>query len=102
MSEHAFQRCIHPDCAATYGVDEVHVSCPKCGSLLDVVYDWERLAKPKWRHFEYRWMTKGDGDEGHLDFSGVWLVTRESTNSWSWSSDFAFLPVATNIITLLP
>ncbi len=72
MSEHAFQRCIHPDCVATYGVDEVHVSCPKCGSLLDVAYDWERLAKPKWRHFEYRWMTKGDGDEGHLDFSGVW------------------------------
>jgi threonine synthase len=72
MTDTAFQRCINPDCAATFAVSEVHVSCPRCDSLIDVAYDWDRLPRPKWRHFEQRWMTKGEHDEGILDFSGVW------------------------------
>lgn len=72
MSDTAFQRCINPDCAAAFDIGEVHVSCPRCGNLLDVTYDWDKLPRPKWRHFEYRWMTKGEHDEGTLDFSGVW------------------------------
>ena len=49
------------------------VSCPKCGSLLDILYDWAKLPVPKsLSFFEHRWSTKGTGVEGQLDFSGVW------------------------------
>lgn len=74
----AFQQCIDPDCRATFGVEEVHVSCPVCAkagkqSLLDIQYDWDRLARPRnFGFFEHRWATKGDSGEGALDFSGVW------------------------------
>ncbi len=74
----AYQQCIDPDCNAKFGVDEVHVSCPTCGavgkqSLLDIRYDWSRLAAPKsMTFFEHRWMTKGESGTGALDFSGVW------------------------------
>src|SRR4051794_26879024 len=69
----AFQQCINPDCRATYGVDEVKVTCPKCGSLLDVEYDWDRSARPKaMSFFEGRWGTRGLKSSGRLDFSGVW------------------------------
>ena len=73
MKDAAFQQCINPTCAATYGVDEVRVSCTRCGSLLDIRYDWNRLAKPKsLEFFEGRWGTRGLATEGRLDFSGVW------------------------------
>ncbi len=74
----AYQQCIDPDCRATFAVDEVHVACPTCAaagrqSLLDIVYDWQRLAVPRsFAFFEHRWMTKGEGGQGSLDFSGVW------------------------------
>ena len=77
-TEHAWQACIDPDCGATFGIDEVHVACPRCAergrtSLLDVRYDWSRLACPKsLDYFEHRWRTKGTGGPGALDFSGVW------------------------------
>lgn len=73
MPEAAHQRCINPSCGATYGISEVKVSCTKCGSLLDVLYDWDRLPVPKsLSFFEGRWATKGIGGAGRLDFSGVW------------------------------
>jgi len=72
MPDHTFQKCIHPDCGSTFDVLEVHVSCPACGSLLDVKYDWDRLHRPNWEVFEHRWMTKGEHIKGALDFSGVW------------------------------
>jgi len=74
----AHQQCIDPACRATFGVQEVHVFCPACAkagknSLLDIVYDWDRLMVPKsFAAFEHRWMTKGERGEGALDFSGVW------------------------------
>lgn len=74
----AFQQCIDPDCGAKYGVDEVHISCPRCAaagrqSLLDIRYDWDRLAVPRGLdYFEHRWNTRGEGVQGMLDFSGVW------------------------------
>ena len=76
--QHAYQQCINPDCNATFGTDEVHVSCPTCSakgvsSLLDIRYDWSKLPVPKsLAHFESRWATKGRGDTGKLDFSGIW------------------------------
>lgn len=73
MSDRAFQQCINPACAATFGTNEVHVACPKCGSLLDIKYDWDRLPVPKsLEFFEHRWATKGTQTSGRLDFSGVW------------------------------
>lgn len=76
--EVAFQQCIDPACKATFGIAEVHVSCPRCAaagrnSLLDIAYDWNRLPVPKsLNYFEHRWITKGAGIQGALDFSGVW------------------------------
>jgi threonine synthase len=62
-----FQRCIDPRCAATRAVEEQDFSCPRCGGLLDVSYDWQRLAPPKsLSHFE------GRGRGNPLDESGVW------------------------------
>lgn len=69
MSDCRFQRCINPACGACYDVREVHFSCPACGDLLDVQYDWNRLDIPSslsW--FERRWASRNNP----LDFSGVW------------------------------
>ncbi|MDP9172942.1 MAG: threonine synthase [Planctomycetota bacterium] len=72
MSE-AFQQCINPKCGATFAVTETRVACSRCGSLLDIRYDWQKLPKLKsLGFFEHRWSTKGIGVEGRLDFSGVW------------------------------
>lgn len=69
LSDVAFQKCISPSCAATYGVEEVHVSCPKCGGLLDVEYDWDKASPPKsLQFFEKMWTQRHDP----LRFSGVW------------------------------
>lgn len=73
MSDKAYQVCVNPSCRATFGITEVVFTCPKCGSLLDVGYDWERLAMPReLSFFEHRWGTKGLRSDGRLDFSGVW------------------------------
>src|SRR5215211_3515489 len=73
MTDRAFQQCINPACAATYGVDETKVACTKCGNLLDIKYDWSRLPVPKsLNYFEGRWATKGAEAAGRADFSGVW------------------------------
>jgi hypothetical protein len=29
MPDTAFQQCINPACAATYAVEDIHVSCPR-------------------------------------------------------------------------
>src|SRR5690606_3764200 len=52
---------------------EVLIACRKCGSLLDIVYDWSKLNVPRrLSDFEDRWKTKGAEVAGRLDFSGVW------------------------------
>ena len=73
MNEVAYQKCTSPTCSATYAIDEVLTECPKCHSLLDIAYDWNRVSVPKsMSFFEHRWMTKGLESSGALDFSGVW------------------------------
>jgi threonine synthase len=65
----AFQQCISPGCAATFGVDEAHFSCPTCGDALDVVYEWDKLPVPgRLADFEAKWSHRNDP----LAFSGVW------------------------------
>lgn len=67
--EWAFQRCIHPQCAATVDLADTSFACPKCGGLLDVAYAWDRLPVPKsLREVEAKWSNRNDP----LDFSGVW------------------------------
>lgn len=73
MSDSAFQRCIDPTCAVTYGLDEVVFACRRCGGLLDVAYDWSQVPVPKrMAEFEKRWHTPARSVEGRADFSGVW------------------------------
>jgi threonine synthase len=69
MADLAYQKCINPNCAATYDLLEVLAECPKCGNLLDAEYDWDRLDVPSsLAAFEPRWATR----RNPLDFSGVW------------------------------
>src|SRR5262249_43481097 len=64
-----FQRCINPACAATLPVDDTRFVCARCGSLLDVAYDWDRLRPPRsLREFEAKWADRANP----LSFSGVW------------------------------
>lgn len=73
MSDRAFQICINPDCGRRFSLSEIVFSCPGCGSLLDVNYEWDRLPVPdSLSFFEGRWSTRGFRVEGRLDFSGVW------------------------------
>ncbi|MCA9037338.1 MAG: threonine synthase [Planctomycetaceae bacterium] len=65
----AFQQCIHPDCLSTFDVGQILTACPKCGSLLDINYDWNQLPVPKSMDvFQQRWSNRLNP----LDFSGVW------------------------------
>ncbi len=65
----AYQQCIMPRCSAQYGVDEVRTSCDACGSLLDIVYDWDALPVPKsLKWFESKWSRRNEP----LCRSGVW------------------------------
>lgn len=69
MTDTAFQRCIRPSCQATASIDDVSFACPRCGSLVDVAYDWSRLRVPSnLRDFESKWSQRRDP----LAFSGVW------------------------------
>ncbi len=65
----AYQKCINPDCGATYDTQEVIFNCKKCQSLLDIKYDWSKVAVPtQLAWFEKRWSNRSNP----VDFSGVW------------------------------
>jgi len=52
-----------------YDVSEAHITCGKCGELLDVAYDWERARVPEsWAEFERLGAQRYDP----VRFSGVW------------------------------
>lgn len=69
MSDHAFQQCISPACAATFSIGDTLTACPKCGNLLDIQYEWDRLPVPlKLSDFEKYWSRRSDPHR----FSGVW------------------------------
>ncbi|MFP4055558.1 MAG: threonine synthase [Candidatus Brocadiia bacterium] len=68
-AEVARQQCVRPACAASYDLGEALQRCPRCGNLLDVVYDWERVPLPRRLElFDERraWFREP------LDYSGVW------------------------------
>ena len=65
----ASQRCISPACGASFDVGQILSGCPNCGSLMDVVYDWNRVNVPgNLREFESRWADR----RNPIDLSGVW------------------------------
>ncbi len=69
MSDLVYQRCIHPHCGGTASLEDTSFVCPKCGGLLDVAYDWDRLTPPKsLAEIESKWGQRADP----LNFSGVW------------------------------
>jgi threonine synthase len=69
MPDLAFQQCINPHCRATVDLGDTAFRCPRCGGLLDVAYDWNRLPVPRsLAEFERKWANRSDP----LDFSGVW------------------------------
>ena len=69
LTDVGLQKCIAPDCGETFGVEEVHVACPKCGALLDIVYDWDRVPLPgQLSDFQKFWSER----QNPLRFSGVW------------------------------
>jgi len=65
----AFQRCVNPDCSKTFDLGQVLSSCPSCGELLDVAYDWDRLEPPR-RLQDISRARRGVRER--LDGSGVW------------------------------
>ena len=68
MTTAAFLQCIDDACGATYDMTETFIACRRCGSLLDVQYDWDRAPVPRsLRTFESR-----RDSLDRLDFSGVW------------------------------
>ncbi len=81
MTARAFQQCIIPDCGATYSLDEVLFACRRCGSLLDVRYDWSTCNVPnalsffdvrRAAGFSLRDVTERLKPAARLDSSGVW------------------------------
>lgn len=78
-STRAIQRCMNAACRCERPINQVLVSCPECGSLLDVAYEWGADAPRDWRIFEARSATRGTRraagtppSPSALDFSGVW------------------------------
>jgi len=69
MTETAFQMCINPDCRSRFDRGQVLFKCPNCGELLDIQYNWDKIAVPdKLSSFAARWANR----QNPLDFSGVW------------------------------
>ena len=65
----AYQKCINPDCGAEFDCGQAMFKCPQCGQLLDIWYNWDKIAVPaKFSDFGKRWASRTN----RLDFSGVW------------------------------
>jgi len=65
----AFQKCTNPDCGAEFDCGQAIFKCPRCGELLDIQYDWNKIKVPKkMSDFGRRWADR----DNKSDFSGVW------------------------------
>lgn len=65
----AFQKCINPGCGAEFDCGQAIFKCPRCGELLDIQYDWNKIKVPKkMSDFGSRWADR----DNQSDFSGVW------------------------------
>lgn len=65
----AAQRCIEPQCAATFAIDDRLYVCPRCGGLLDVIKSWQLLPDAKTLRELWRARLAANDER---DRSGVW------------------------------
>ncbi len=69
LNKTAYLRCISASCDGDRDLSATDFDCPRCGGLLDVAYDWNKLHVPKsLRDFEQSWARRSDP----LCLSGVW------------------------------
>ena len=69
ITDAVYQKCVNPNCGAEFDCGQTLFKCPTCRELLDVRYDWNKVAVPgKLREFAKRWANRDEP----LDFSGVW------------------------------
>ncbi len=65
----AYQKCINPNCGSEFETSETLFKCPRCGELLDIVYNWDKVEVPgELSDFGNRWASR----HNRLDLSGVW------------------------------
>ncbi len=60
--------CFEPDCRTKYALSEVIYTCPRCGGLLEVDYDWDSVNSSSWKKL---WRERRL-DNAPLNQSGVW------------------------------
>ncbi|MBL4590510.1 MAG: threonine synthase, partial [Phycisphaerales bacterium] len=88
----ASQKCIDPDCGASFPIEQTMLACAQCGSMLDIVYDWDKAfpkADRSWSVFEQRGASftpraaagARSATDSMLNFSGVWRF-RELLPFW--------------------
>lgn len=65
----AYQTSVSPLISTKYSVEEVHVSCPDDGGLMDVEYDWDRVPVPASLQ---EFTARRSNLQNPLDQSGVW------------------------------
>src|SRR5437867_127712 len=66
-------RCVRETCGASAPLSENIHTCPRCGGLLDVIYEFDRAAASRWREtWRERRATRASSGTAKLDASGVW------------------------------
>jgi threonine synthase len=63
----SFLRCIEEECGASFAINEKNYSCPRCGGLLDVAYDFHLSVDEMKAVFKARLSSDTSADR-----SGVW------------------------------
>ena len=64
----AYLVCFEPTCRSQYSLADVLYQCPRCGSLLEVQYDWESALSSSWKEI---WRERRM-DNAPINQSGVW------------------------------
>src|SRR5215471_4111423 len=67
MSQSRLQ-CIEPECKATFDIAEKIYTCPSCGGLLDILYEFD-VSSPE--RLKQIWRERRQSDSP-VDASGVW------------------------------
>ena len=83
----AFLRCIEPDCSSRYPAGERSYSCPACGGLLDLAYDFDLPSSPEAIKAVFK-ARKLQSEPAYL--SGV----------WRFHELLPFLPDLSRVVTL--
>ena len=86
MLAHAELICFEANCRSRYSITEILYNCPKCGGLLEVIYENSGIDP---QHLKKLWR------ERRLDNSPV-----EQSGVWRYREMMAFLDDARHIVTL--